>query len=226
MHGLMGSNNNYPAQGKFEAKNLGCSRNDRALFAALNLSVEPGQVLLLEGENGSGKTTLLRILCGYRQQDQGQLLWNGKAVTEIADYFQYISYVGHKNGVKDELSVEENLKMMSSMMSTSVIKIKDVLKQIGLFKYSDVMTKQLSAGQKRKLALARLLMTARPFWMLDEPFTSLDKSSVSYFEGVIKEHIQRNGMLILTSHHEVDLGGLNVNRFDLSAWRKKQTDDV
>lgn len=226
MHGLMGSEKKYPAAAKFEAKNLDCSRNDRPLFAALNLSVEPGQVLLLEGENGSGKTSLLRILCGYRQPDQGQLLWNGKAVTENADYFQYISFVGHKNGIKDELTAEENLKMMSTMMSSSAVKIKDVLKQIGLFKYSDVMTKQLSAGQKRKLALARLLMITRPFWMLDEPFTSLDKSSVRYFEGVIKQHIQRGGMLILTSHHEVDLDGLTVNRFDLSAWHKKKTDHV
>ena len=226
MHGLNGREKKYLVTTRFEAKNLGCSRNDRTLFSGLNLSVEPGQVLLLEGENGSGKTTLLRILCGYRQQDQGQLLWNGKAITEIADYFQYISYVGHKNGIKDELTVEENLEMMASMMSVSAPKIKDVLKQIGLFKYSDVITRQLSAGQKRKLALARLLMTSRPFWMLDEPFTSLDKSSVRYFESVIREHIQRNGMLILTSHHEVDLAGLTVNRFDLSASSRKKTDHV
>lgn len=207
---------NYFLAGTFEAKNLTCSRNNRTLFTSLSLMLGSGQVLLLEGENGSGKTSLLRILCGFRQQDEGQLYWNEQPIIDMADYFQKIAYVGHKNGIKDELTVEENLQSMSAMLTSSKIQPEAVLQGIGLFKYSDVLTKQLSAGQKRKLALSKLLFIERPFWVLDEPFTSLDKASVLFFEAEIKKHVQRGGMLILTSHHEVNLDGLDVTRFVIS----------
>jgi heme exporter protein A len=207
----------YSSAGQFVVNDLACSRNNNTLFESLNLSLGAGQVLLLEGENGSGKTSLLRIICGYRQQDHGGLYWDGQPVSEVVDYPEKIAYVGHKNGVKDELTVEENLQSMNAMMSSSKMRLESVLQDIGLFKYSDVLTKQLSAGQKRKLALSKLLFIERPFWILDEPFTSLDVASVKFFEMEIKKHIQRGGMLILTSHHEVNLDGLNVNRFELSS---------
>ena len=105
---------------------------------------------------------------------------------------------------------------MRSMATASDIKTEDVLKQIGLFQRSDVLARQLSAGQKRKLALARLMMTENSFWILDEPFTSLDKATVNFFESLIKQHITRGGMLILTSHHDIDLSGLSVNQLNLS----------
>jgi heme exporter protein A len=209
--------NKYSSAGLFEAKNLACSRNNNILFESLNLSLAAGQVLLLEGENGSGKTSLLRILCGYRQQDNGELYWDGQLVSDSVDYLEKIAYVGHKNGIKDELTVEENLQSMSAIMASSKMRLESVLQDIGLFKYSDVLTKQLSAGQKRKLALSKLLFIERPFWILDEPFTSLDVASVKFFEMEIKKHIQHGGMLIITSHHQVNLDDLKVNRFELSS---------
>ncbi|MDH5601083.1 MAG: cytochrome c biogenesis heme-transporting ATPase CcmA [Gammaproteobacteria bacterium] len=199
-----------------QVKNLACWRNDQVLFESLNLSLSPGSVLFLEGENGSGKTSLLRILCGFRLADEGEILWNNQSTSSLPEYFENISFVGHKNGIKDELSVEENLNLMRSMATASDIKTGEVLKKIGLFKKSDVLSRLLSAGQKRKLALARLMMTNNSFWVLDEPFTSLDKSSVIFFETLIKKHIARGGMLILTSHHDIDLSGLPVNQFSLS----------
>ena len=105
---------------------------------------------------------------------------------------------------------------MRSMATASDIETEVVLKQIGLFKQADVLSRQLSAGQKRKLALARLMMTNNSFWILDEPFTSLDKATVVFFESLIKQHIARGGMLILTSHHDIDLSGLSVHHLNLS----------
>lgn len=206
----------YTFTGKLEVKNLACWRNEQVLFSGVNLSLSPKNVLFLQGENGSGKTSLLRILCGFRLPDEGEISWADESTSSVPEYFQNISYVGHKNGIKDELSVEENLNLMRSMATASNIKTEDVLKQIGLFKRADVLARQLSAGQKRKLALARLMMTENSFWILDEPFTSLDKATVGFFELLIQQHINRGGMLILTSHHEIDLTGLSVNHFNLS----------
>ena len=206
----------YSYTAHLKVENLACWRNNQVLFKNLNLSLSPENVLFLQGENGSGKTSLLRILCGFRLPDEGEINWGGNAVSSMPEYFQNISYIGHKNGIKDELTVEENLNLMRSMATASDIKTETVLKQIGLFKRADVMTRQLSAGQKRKLALARLMMTNNSFWILDEPFTSLDKTSVSFFESLIKQHVTRGGMLILTSHHDIDLSGLSVQQFNLN----------
>ena len=208
--------NLYLFTGDLTVKNLSCWRNEQALFNGLNFSLSPKNVLFLQGENGSGKTSLLRILCGFRLPDEGEITWGDKTVSSLSEYFENISYVGHKNGIKEELTVEENLNLMRSMATASNIKTEEVLKQIGLFQRSDVLARQLSAGQKRKLALARLMMTENSFWVLDEPFTSLDTSTVKFFEQLIKQHITRGGMLILTSHHEIDLSGLSVNHLNLS----------
>ncbi len=206
----------YSFTANLEVKNLACFRNEQILFRNLNLSLSPENILFLQGENGSGKTSLLRILCGFRLPDEGEITWGGDPAAGMPEYFQNISYIGHKNGIKDELTVEENLNLMRSMATASDIKTESVLKNIGLFKQADVVSRQLSAGQKRKLALARLMMTNNSFWILDEPFTSLDKASVGFFESLIKQHITRGGMLILTSHHEIDLSGLSVNHLNLS----------
>ncbi len=206
----------YSFTADLKVKNLACLRNEHALFSGLNVSLSPENVLFLEGENGSGKTSLLRILCGFRLADEGEISWGEQPVSSVPEYFENISYVGHKNGIKDELTVEENLNLMRSMATASDIETELVLKQIGLFKQADVLSRQLSAGQKRKLALARLMMTENSFWILDEPFTSLDKATVGFFESLIKQHISRGGMLILTSHHDIDLSGLSVHHLNLS----------
>lgn len=206
----------YSFTAELSVRNLACFRNEQVLFKGLKFSLSPQNVLFLQGENGSGKTSLLRILCGFRLPDEGDISWGNQAISSVPEYLQNISFVGHKNGIKDELSVEENLNLMRSMATASDIKTESVLKQIGLLNKADVLSRQLSAGQKRKLALARLMMTENSFWILDEPFTSLDKASVVFFESLIKQHIQRGGMLILTSHHDIDLSGLSVNHFSLS----------
>ena len=206
----------YSFSVNLEVKNLACWRNEQVLFSNLNLILSPKNVLFLQGENGSGKTSLLRILCGFRLPDEGEINWGDSSAFTNPEYLNNISYVGHKNGIKDELSVEENLNLMRSIVTAPEIKTEDVLKQIGLFQRSDVLARELSSGQKRKLALARLMMTENSFWILDEPFTSLDAATVNFFESLIKQHIMRGGMLIITSHHDIDLSGLSVSYMNLN----------
>lgn len=206
-------NNNY----KLTAENLSCIRDDRILFESLSFSLENRQVLLIEGHNGSGKTSLLRILCGFHRAEDGVVNWCDTPVTRYShEYYQNIAYVSHKNGLKDDLTVEENLVSSCELMSASAIDIEQVLLKIGLLEQADLLVRQLSAGQKRRLALSRLLVTPYPLWILDEPFTSLDKNSIGVFEKILQEHVNNNGLLILTAHHDVDLHGLEVKRINLS----------
>ena len=119
----------YLFSANLDVTNLACWRNEQVLFADLNLSLSPKNVLFLQGENGSGKTSLLRILCGFRLPDEGEITWDDKPTSSLPEYFQNISYVGHKNGIKDELTVEENLNLMRSMATASDIKTESVLHQ-------------------------------------------------------------------------------------------------
>ena len=206
-------NNNY----KLTAENLSCIRDDRILFESLSFSLENRQVLLIEGHNGSGKTSLLRILCGFHRAEDGVVNWCDTPVTRYShEYYQNIAYVSHKNGLKDDLTVEENLLSSCELMGTSAIDIEQVLLKIGLLEQADLLVRQLSAGQKRRLALSRLLVTPYLLWILDEPFTSLDKNSIGVFEKILQDHVYNGGLLILTAHHDVDLQGLEVKRINLS----------
>ena len=206
-------NNNY----KLTAENLSCIRDDRILFDSLSLSLQNAQVLLIEGQNGSGKTSLLRILCGFHRAEDGVVNWCDTPVTRYShEYYQNIAYVSHKNGLKDDLTAEENLALSRELMGVSAGDNEKVLLKIGLLEQADLLVRQLSAGQKRRLALSRLLVTPYPLWILDEPFTSLDKNSIGVFEKILQEHVNNGGLLILTAHHDVDLQGLEVKRINLS----------
>lgn len=188
-----------------QARQLSCVRDDRVLFSGLDFSVPSGQVLLIEGPNGSGKTSLLRILTGLRRPEQGELLWCGEPVEALsAVFYQDVAYVGHMNGMKEDLSVEENLKF-SQALSVAVLGIDEALCKVGLSGYQDMPVRYLSAGQRRRLALARLLCTRKRLWILDEPFTSLDKASIKMFEGYIENHVEQGGIVVMTSHHDTSL---------------------
>lgn len=185
-----------------EVKNLTCIRDDRVLFKGLNFKLMTHQVLLLEGKNGSGKTSLLRIICGFREQDTGEVLWCNTLLKE-SNYFAEIAYVGHLDGVKKELTIKENLKMSLALSQPGNYSIEQALKKLQLERYDDTLVQSLSAGQKRRLSLARLLITKNSLWVLDEPFTSLDEQGVKLIESVMYEHITDGGMIIITSHHNL-----------------------
>lgn len=197
---------------------LACARNDRLLFSDLSFELTPGSLLLVEGENGSGKTSLLRILCGFRQADSGSVSWDDLPFAEASrEYLRNLCYVGHKNGHKDELTVAENLRVSRSLGLASQLSDQQILQRIGLQAYEDHITRQLSAGQQRRLALARLLATDSTLWILDEPFTAMDRGSVKLFEQVISEHVEKSGMVIMTAHHDLNFGAINVMHLHLSA---------
>jgi heme exporter protein A len=200
-----------------EAHELACIRDDRTLFSNLAFRIEPGEALILEGRNGSGKTSLLRILCGIRLADAGQVNWCGKDINRLgADYHEHTAYVGHRDGIKLDLTPLENLAMARALGKPNDTTLEAALEKVDLYGFEDVLTRNLSAGQQRRLALARLLVTDTVLWILDEPFTSLDVHGIQVIEELLDQHTSRGGMLAVTSHHAVNLANTNIQRINLS----------
>lgn len=200
-----------------EARDLACIRDDRTLFSGLRFRLAPGQALVLEGRNGSGKTSLLRILCGIRLPDAGTVSWGGADINRLgADYHEHTAYVGHRDGVKLDLTPRENLAVARGLGRPSGISLDAALERVDLYGYEDVPTRNLSAGQQRRLALARLLVTDTLLWILDEPFTSLDVHGIRLIEELLEQHTAGGGMLAVTSHHAVHLVHTPVQHINLS----------
>ncbi|MGD0958859.1 MAG: cytochrome c biogenesis heme-transporting ATPase CcmA [Methylomonas sp.] len=195
---------------------LSCNRDDRLLFSGLNFNLRHGQALLLEGSNGSGKTTLLRILCGLREADSGEILWNGAPLTD-SGYFNDMAYVGHADGAKKELTVLENLEFARALQSGGVYSSEQALQKVELAGFDDNPLQTLSAGQKRRLSLARLLIAKSILWILDEPFTALDRQGITLIETLMAAHVRQGGMVILTSHHDINLPNLDLQRIHLGS---------
>jgi heme exporter protein A len=182
---------------------LECRRGGRALFSDLNFSVQPGELLHLQGENGSGKTSLLRILAGLSRQETGQVLWNNADIHEIREeYASSLLYLGHQPAVKDDLTVAENLSMSSQIagLEPSFRNMEAALEHVGLARRVNLPARVLSQGQRRRLALARLWLDHRPLWVLDEPFTALDVHATALLEERLQQHLTGNGMVVLTTH--------------------------
>ena len=198
---------------------LECVRDDRVLFRDLDFVLGPGQTLLLEGRNGSGKTSLLRILCGIRLPESGAVTWGGEDIFSLGPlYHENIAYVGHRDGLKLDLTPLENLAMARGLGNPDPdTGPDDALQRVDLYGFEDVPSRNLSAGQQRRLALARLLVTRSRLWILDEPFTSLDVHGIELVEGLFREHVSGGGMLAMTSHHTVNLDSAGVHRINLSA---------
>jgi heme exporter protein A len=174
-----------------EIKDLQCIRDDRILFHHLNFTLNSRQILQIEGPNGSGKTSLLRMLCGLALPNEGTIYWQNKDIQEVkSDYWANLAYIGHTSGLKADLS----------LFPTSLT-LEDALTQVGLSGFEEIPTRLLSAGQQRRVALARLLINQAQLWILDEPFTALDKKAIQMTEELIITHAQQGGMIVLTSHH-------------------------
>ncbi len=201
-----------------EVRQLCCERGDKRLFSDLNFSLPAGSLLYVEGANGSGKTTLLRALCGLFTPECGQVLWNGEDSHKLGDAFRdQVIYLGHHNSLKLDLTGIENLHFSLAVdgVKAGEEALLEALASMGLAGYEDLPVRVLSQGQKRRVALARLLLTESPLWILDEPFTALDVKAVDHLQSIIASHVNQGGMAILTTHQEVALTSGQIQRIRL-----------
>ncbi len=191
-----------------EVSKLGCVRGDRRLFSGLDLSLSPGTFLQVTGPNGSGKTSLLRILCGLLAPAEGEISWQGENIRSLGeDYFTAVTYMGHRHGVKDELSAIENLRISNALNGIVVSdeRATNVLERLGLGGRESLPARLLSEGQRRRVALARLLTCNTKLWLLDEVLTSLDKGAVALIRSLIEEHLAGGGIAIVATHQDLAL---------------------
>ena len=202
-----------------EVSNLACSRGDHRLFSDLSFALYPGQIMQIQGANGSGKTSLLRTLCGFIIPDDGKISWRGEDVRELDEaYFAQMMYLGHLNAIKDELSALENLRISAGLSGTELNEKDAVaaLRRMGLRGRERLPTKVLSQGQRRRVALARLLVSDAKLWILDEPLAALDVGAVALIQELIAEHLARTGMVIFTTHQPLHVAGMEMRCLSLS----------
>lgn len=203
----------------FSGTDLLCFRGERTVFAALSFAMSAGDALVLRGRNGSGKSTLLRLMAGLLKSEQGIISWSGEDIhDEPEEHNQRLHYVGHLDAVKPVLSVSENIQFWSELRDTPT----DVEKSLDVFGIgflSDVPGRFLSAGQKRRVNLARIIAAPAPLWLLDEPTTALDADAIDALEKAIATHRQSGGMVVASTHAELgltDADTLNLDDFSLA----------
>lgn len=207
-------------------QDISCERDERVLFSGLTARFQPGDIVQILGSNGAGKTTLMRIIAGLSDSYDGKVCWNGEPHRNY-DFFASLLYLGHSTGVKSTLSALENLQWYfglnglkgsgadNGLVSNNELEL--ALKKVGLEGYEDVPCNQMSAGQKRRVALARLYCSKAPLWLLDEPFTAIDVAGVASLHALIQGHAKIGGVVLLTSHQAVEVEGLKV--LDVNSYR-------
>lgn len=204
----------------FTGTDLACFRGGRLVFRGLSFDLGPGGALLLKGPNGSGKSTLLRIMAGLLQPIAGQLAWQDAGVAEEPEnHFQRLHYVGHHDAVKPVLTVSENVAFWAALRDHRA-RIAPALDAFDIGHLKDVPGRFLSAGQKRRVNLARILAAPAPLWLLDEPTTALDVATVARFERVLAEHRATGGMVVASTHTALGLDDavtLNLDDFQAEA---------
>jgi heme exporter protein A len=183
-----------------EVQDLYCERQRRILFDKLSFTVQPGQLLQIKGSNGSGKTTLLKVLTGLYEDYSGEVNWG----LEFWPLF-----ISHKPGVKDQLTARENLKWLADLYQggASNDAIENALAAVGLGGFEDSYCGSMSEGQRKRVNLARLFVLQSPAWILDEPLSAIDVDGVKLIEERITRHLEEDGIVILTSHQALEVGG-------------------
>jgi heme exporter protein A len=203
-----------------QVRKLRYARGERQLIHDLSFTLTAGHWIHIQGSNGSGKTTLLRLLTGLLPAESGQILWQGQDIQgQYSIYQQALCYLGHTNGLKDELTPVEQLGWTAALRGTPIntAKAHQLLTHFGLSRQTDLPCQDLSQGQKRRVALARLGYTQAALWLLDEPFNALDDTACQQLQLQLEQHLAQGGLLILSSHQTVNLSGVPPQMIHLSS---------
>ena len=190
---------------RFTGQGLTCIRGEREIFAGLDFDLSPGGALLLLGPNGSGKSSLLRLMAGLGRPTAGTIAWDGAPIADDAEgHSSRLHYIGHLDAVKPGLTVAENLAIWVRLRGGDDGGILAALRIVGLERLHHLPGRLLSAGQRRRVALARVVASPASLWLLDEPTTALDQESVAAFEGAVARHRDAGGLVVVSTN--VDLG--------------------
>lgn len=202
-----------------QAIDISCLRQQKCLFVDLSFQLTPGDILLIEGPNGSGKSSLLRLLSGLATPFNGEILWQGQPIQQIqTEYRKQLHYISHHHGIKLGLTIHENLRLTKMLHDgeDDPIQLEKILTLFQLISHQHTPAHYLSAGQKRKLALARLLLFPKPIWILDEPLTALDSAMQQLFLTQLESHAQQGGIALVSSHHPISFKNANVTSLRLA----------
>ena len=201
------------------AENLHLWRGDRHVLKGINLSANAGEVLQLTGANGAGKTTLLRALCGLAHLEDGRVLWEGRDVrSDQAGFHATLMYLGHEAPLKPDLNAHENLRFWIGLRRAfSASELDSALRETATNTFADRPVRTLSAGQKRRVALAGLLLSRAPLWLLDEPTTNLDTAGQALVSSLVNAHATAGGVVVAAVHQGLQVEAHRLNRFELAA---------
>lgn len=196
---------------KLSAHGLSLLRGERLLIRDLDFALNPREMLLLEGKNGSGKTSLLRAMAGLLEFESGELQWDGVSVQKQRQEFHgAMTWLSHRTGLKGDLTLVENLRFEAGLRAQRDIDFDSVLRRLGIERLTRLPLRALSAGQQRRVALARLLLTDAPLWLMDEPFTNLDREGRALVMELVSEHLAKDGMCVMAAHQDVQIDGTVV----------------
>jgi len=200
---------------KLKSVNLSCVRQQKLLFKNISFELGNENLLLIEGENGTGKSSLLRMLAGLALPFSGSIYWQDISIHQSPLFKEDLHFVSHSNGIKHSLTLKENLELTAGLAQSDFSFFDDVIADLALKNCLDTPASQLSAGQKRKLALAKLFMIHKPLWILDEPLNALDGNAQLYFLSKLKEHLNTGGIAVISTHHPLAFKTFSANSLRL-----------
>ena len=191
-------------------------RGDRHLLQGVSIALHPQQLLHVSGPNGTGKTTLLRVICGLLRPEQGRVTWLGQSISSVrAEYQAALAYASHEPALKGDLTALENLRFAIGLKRrVTAAQLRASLERTGVAGCADLPARVLSAGQRRRVAMARVLAMNAALWLLDEPFTNLDAAGTDLMRGLLQSHISQGGAALVVAHHDLRIG-MHTQRLEL-----------
>jgi heme exporter protein A len=206
-----------PAQPQLEARAVHLWRGEKHLLRGVSFVLSSGELLQVVGPNGVGKTSLLRCVAGLLPTESGDIVWRGRQVREaIDDFHQHLAYLAHVNGLKGDLTALENLRYgVGVKREVTTDELRETLQLLQIAQCADLPVRALSAGQKRRVALARIMLTRAALWILDEPITNLDAAGIALFESRIADHMRTGGMILTAAHQLLLQGRAGVRTLEL-----------